>query len=268
MAWPTATASRRSASGWTRSATTSRSSPGCSRPGRATYEGEHAHVASAINVPKGIQQPRIPIIVGGNGEQRTAGYAIRFADELNFVFLDAGRDRRADGRRPATLRGGGPRPGHPARSRCTSATRMSASRARRGSTCSAGFAEIGLDRLVALPDPLVADRPRPRPASPRTVRAAGHRARRSGRGRRQRLTGAAREAPDPARAARSGTRRGRRAARPAPGRSGASRSAAPRPAASELGVGRVREQPRLVGGRGSGGRRRAGRGRPGRRRPA
>jgi len=83
-------------------------------PGRATYEGRHAHVRNAINVPKGIQQPRIPIIVGGNGERRTAGYAIKFADELNYVFLDPDeiaqrmvdvRRRCADeGRDPATLR--------------------------------------------------------------------------------------------------------------------------------------------------------------------
>ena len=46
-------------------------------PGRATYRGRHAPVRDAINVPKGLQQPRIPIIVGGNGGRRTAGYAIR-----------------------------------------------------------------------------------------------------------------------------------------------------------------------------------------------
>jgi F420-dependent oxidoreductase-like protein len=83
-------------------------------PGRASYEGTHAHVRDAINVPKGIQKPRIPIIVGGNGERRTAGYAIRFADELNYVFLDpeeiaermvAVRQRcQEEGRDPATLR--------------------------------------------------------------------------------------------------------------------------------------------------------------------
>ena len=83
-------------------------------PGRATYEGRHAHVRNAINVPKGIQKPRIPIIVGGNGEKRTAGYAIKFADELNYVFLDASEiaERMAsvrqrceeEGRDPATLR--------------------------------------------------------------------------------------------------------------------------------------------------------------------
>ena len=57
-------------------------------PGRSTYEGEYALVRGAINVPQGLQQPRIPIIVGGNGRERTAGYAIRYADELNFVFIE------------------------------------------------------------------------------------------------------------------------------------------------------------------------------------
>jgi F420-dependent oxidoreductase-like protein len=55
-------------------------------PGRATFHGEHASVEDAINVPKGIQG-HIPIIVGGNGENRTFRYAARFADELNLVFL-------------------------------------------------------------------------------------------------------------------------------------------------------------------------------------
>lgn len=83
-------------------------------PGRATYDGEYAQVRDAFNVPKGLQQPRIPIIVGGNGARVTAGYAIRYADELNYVFLRADEippriaDVRArcetDGRDPASLR--------------------------------------------------------------------------------------------------------------------------------------------------------------------
>ena len=39
----------------------------------------------AINEPRSIQA-KIPLIVGGNGRKRTAGLAVRFADELNFVF--------------------------------------------------------------------------------------------------------------------------------------------------------------------------------------
>jgi alkanesulfonate monooxygenase SsuD/methylene tetrahydromethanopterin reductase-like flavin-dependent oxidoreductase (luciferase family) len=54
------------------------------------------------------------VIVGGNGRRRTAGYAVRFADELNYVFLPPSqlRERIAEvrarceteGRDPATLR--------------------------------------------------------------------------------------------------------------------------------------------------------------------
>lgn len=52
-------------------------------PGRATYRGEHHHVDGAINVPKPLQQPRIPIMVGGNGQNVTWRLAARYADELN-----------------------------------------------------------------------------------------------------------------------------------------------------------------------------------------
>ena len=55
-------------------------------PGRtthATYEGEHASVRDAINLPKGLQSPRIPIMVGGNGPEVTWRLAARYADELN-----------------------------------------------------------------------------------------------------------------------------------------------------------------------------------------
>lgn len=56
-------------------------------PGRATYEGSTAQVHEAINVPKGLQQPRIPIIVGGNGREVTWRLAARYADELNLDSL-------------------------------------------------------------------------------------------------------------------------------------------------------------------------------------
>jgi alkanesulfonate monooxygenase SsuD/methylene tetrahydromethanopterin reductase-like flavin-dependent oxidoreductase (luciferase family) len=52
-------------------------------PGRAWYDGEHSRVAGAINLPKGLQEPRIPIMVGGNGPNRTWRLAARHADELN-----------------------------------------------------------------------------------------------------------------------------------------------------------------------------------------
>jgi F420-dependent oxidoreductase-like protein len=55
-------------------------------PGRATYHGRYANVQDAVNEPKGIQQ-HIPIIVGGNGRQKTASLAVKHADELNFVYI-------------------------------------------------------------------------------------------------------------------------------------------------------------------------------------
>ena len=119
-------------------------------PGRATYEGRFAHVRGAINVPKGVQEPRIPIIVGGNGERVTAGYAIRYADELNYVFLSASdiaarmvsvRARcEAEGRDPATLRF----------SLYTRDEEMREPGQARVDAI-AGFGAIGLDRIVCFP---------------------------------------------------------------------------------------------------------------------
>ncbi|MBA2701161.1 MAG: TIGR03560 family F420-dependent LLM class oxidoreductase [Chloroflexi bacterium] len=49
----------------------------------ATFEGAHASVRDAINVPKPIQRPRVPIMVGGNGPNVTWRLAAKHADELN-----------------------------------------------------------------------------------------------------------------------------------------------------------------------------------------
>jgi F420-dependent oxidoreductase-like protein len=119
-------------------------------PGRATVEGQYASVRGAINEPRGLQEPRIPIIVGGNGPKVTAGYAIQYADELNYVFL--GPDEVADrmrqvrercetaGRDPATLRF----------SLYTRDEHMRDAGAARVDLIGR-FAAIGLDRLVAFP---------------------------------------------------------------------------------------------------------------------
>jgi F420-dependent oxidoreductase-like protein len=82
-------------------------------PGRATWHGEQIHVEDAVCEPKGAQQPRIPIIVGGNGPKVTWRLAARFADELNLSdptvdqiaeWLPVIRQRCEEiGRDPATL---------------------------------------------------------------------------------------------------------------------------------------------------------------------
>lgn len=53
------------------------------RTTRATYEGSHANVRGAINLPKPIQATGMPIMVGGNGPEITWRLAARYADELN-----------------------------------------------------------------------------------------------------------------------------------------------------------------------------------------
>lgn len=58
------------------------------RPGRATYDGKYASVEAAVNVPKPIQQPAVPIMVGGNGPEVTWRLAARHADEINLDGLD------------------------------------------------------------------------------------------------------------------------------------------------------------------------------------
>jgi len=49
----------------------------------ASFDGTYSSVKNAINVPKPIQRPRVPIMVGGNGPNVTWRLAARFADELN-----------------------------------------------------------------------------------------------------------------------------------------------------------------------------------------
>jgi F420-dependent oxidoreductase-like protein len=83
-------------------------------PGRATFAGEYASVTDAYNVPRGLQQPRVPIMVGGNGPKVTWRLAARFADELNLDWLTPAEIRDAKpviaarceeiGRDPSSLR--------------------------------------------------------------------------------------------------------------------------------------------------------------------
>lgn len=61
----------------------------------ATYDGAHAGVRNAINLPRGLQSPRIPIMVGGNGPKVTWRLAARFADELNLDGLSPDELREA-----------------------------------------------------------------------------------------------------------------------------------------------------------------------------
>jgi F420-dependent oxidoreductase-like protein len=65
------------------------------REDRATFKGTYASVRNAYNVPKPVQQPRVPIMVGGNGPNVTWRLAARFADELNLDGMSPDEVRQA-----------------------------------------------------------------------------------------------------------------------------------------------------------------------------
>jgi F420-dependent oxidoreductase-like protein len=51
-----------------------------------SFDGKHYQVVDSPALPKTVQSPRPPIIVGGAGKKRTPALAARFADEFNTPF--------------------------------------------------------------------------------------------------------------------------------------------------------------------------------------
>src|SRR5579859_601871 len=49
----------------------------------AVYEGKYYHVQGAINQPKGVQKPHIPLLIGGGGEKVTLKLVAQYADACN-----------------------------------------------------------------------------------------------------------------------------------------------------------------------------------------
>jgi F420-dependent oxidoreductase-like protein len=80
---------------------------------RFDFEGEHYRVSESPALPKPLQSPRPPVLVGGKGKRRTPALAARYADEFNIPFESLetteelfGRVREAcsaEGRDPASL---------------------------------------------------------------------------------------------------------------------------------------------------------------------
>lgn len=50
---------------------------------RATFEGKYYRVKDAINEPKGIQKPHVPLWIGGAGEQVTLKLVAKYGDACN-----------------------------------------------------------------------------------------------------------------------------------------------------------------------------------------
>jgi alkanesulfonate monooxygenase len=53
-----------------------------------SFTGKHYQLTDSPALPKPAQEPRPPIIIGGNGPKRTPALAARFADEFNMAFVD------------------------------------------------------------------------------------------------------------------------------------------------------------------------------------
>jgi alkanesulfonate monooxygenase len=67
-----------------------------------SHSGKHYTLTDSPALPKPVQQPRPPVIIGGTGKRRTPALAARYAAEFNLPFVDLevtrtqfGRVRRA-----------------------------------------------------------------------------------------------------------------------------------------------------------------------------
>ncbi len=80
---------------------------------RYSFDGAHYTLTDSPALPKPVQQPAPPIVIGGRGKQRTPELAARYASEFNVPFSDvdaaAGQFERVDaactaiGRDPAGM---------------------------------------------------------------------------------------------------------------------------------------------------------------------
>jgi len=65
---------------------------------RFSFEGTHYRLADSPALPKPVQRPRPPVLVGGKGRKRTPSLAARHADEFNLPFVDEETTRAQFGR--------------------------------------------------------------------------------------------------------------------------------------------------------------------------
>ena len=63
--------------------------------GRFSHHGENYRLTGAPALPRPVQRPRPPIIVGGRGPKRTPRLAARYADEFNLPFRNVSETAEA-----------------------------------------------------------------------------------------------------------------------------------------------------------------------------
>lgn len=55
-----------------------------------SYDGKHYPITDSPALPKPVQSPRPPILIGGGGKKRTPALAAKYADEFNIPFASPG----------------------------------------------------------------------------------------------------------------------------------------------------------------------------------
>ena len=82
--------------------------------GPFSFEGEHYRAENLDALPKPMQQPRLPLILGGKGGPRSLRLAAALADEYNTVMSTAAEIADVRKRLDEACEAEGPRPGEPA----------------------------------------------------------------------------------------------------------------------------------------------------------
>jgi len=59
----------------------------------APFDGKHLHLARTLNSPNSVQRPHPPILIGGDGEQKTFRLIAKYGDACNLIVItDKGED--------------------------------------------------------------------------------------------------------------------------------------------------------------------------------
>jgi F420-dependent oxidoreductase-like protein len=66
--------------------------------GEVTFDGRHYRLEDCSALPKPVQDPHPPLIIGGGAGPRSAALAARWADEYDVVFVDPATARELRGR--------------------------------------------------------------------------------------------------------------------------------------------------------------------------
>jgi F420-dependent oxidoreductase-like protein len=117
---------------------------------RFSYAGAHWVVTDSPALPKPVQQPHPPVIVGGHGARRTPALAARFATEINVPFVGMDAVATQFGRVEAACRDIGRDPGELVRSvaQTIAVGRDDDEVARRAMTIGKDAAELRADGLA------------------------------------------------------------------------------------------------------------------------